>query len=130
MKKIMFFTLLSITLSAHSQNLWKKIGDTPDKQISFFINYENMVRTGNVVGVIEKVEYKTPQYVGQHSPFLSLEAINKYDCDNKKVNLLQTSFYPQSGLKGTPLVINYPVSWGPVLPNTKNELYWKAACSK
>lgn len=126
----MFFTLFFTTLSVHSQDYWMKIGDTPDQRISFFIDNESMSRKGNVVGVSEKMEFKTPQFVGQNPPFLSLNAINSYDCVNRKVNNHKISYYPQSGLKGQPIVINYPQSWEPILPNTKNEMYWKVACSK
>ena len=43
---------------------------------------------------------------------------------------LEKELFEQNGLKGQPIVINYPHSWESILPNTKNDMYWKVACSK
>jgi hypothetical protein len=125
MKKLAFVLLL-LTTPAWAE--WTRVDVNEDSDA--YIDLATIGRRGNIVKVWVLFDYKT-NHQWSELVYWSLKTQREYDCDGKRHHTLNSLFHSER-MGGGESVYTVPggTSWGPVPPDSIDEVLWTFACKQ
>ena len=128
-EKQLLFVLLLINTPAWAE--WTLVGGDDGARFSTYAEIATIRRQENVARMWTLVDFRNSQRAPYGPEYLSLKAQQEYECDGKRIRLLNTEFYPgQMGNEDVVATRAGPNEWEPVPPESVKEALWKIACDK
>lgn len=123
MKKLVFVLLL---LSTPAWAEWTRVHGNED--LDAYVDLATIRRQGNVVEMWVLFDYKNDQHWSE-LVYWSAKTQREYDCDTERHHTLKTSFHSAPmGSRESSYTVPGGTSWGPVPPDSIDEILWKFAC--
>lgn len=111
---------------------WLYIGSLADDAGFFFASTHNVVRSGAVVTIWIRWEYREEQSSSAYVKYRSSVAREDIDCARQAVKILTISLYPKNNMDGTATsyVYEQKARWDPSVPGTVGEFLSNWVCNR
>ncbi len=122
--RFLVFILIMTATSIQSREVWTKIATSMDDQSVFYVDDRSIVRSGDVVSVLELVNSKS------NSRPVSLRVSRQYDCKFKRLKTLSGELYEGYFASGRPIshLESSPTQWKLIPEGTTADYVLKTLC--
>lgn len=113
------------------QAAWVDIG-LSSGTTNFFVDFDTLQRTNNIIRVWTKHEYKSPRLTAvPNQTYLSESFYTEFDCKERKFRALSSNTYAESQLRGEIIASNStPNPWNFAPPDTIANSMLTIVCRK
>ncbi len=109
---------------------WVKVGS--DSSDATYANPSTIRRNGVMVKMWDIIDFKKAQSIDKAvKPYKSTMSYSEYDCEEKRLRRLSSSWRSDAMGKGNVVFSNHdPSEWIAIPPNSRGERLWSVACGK
>jgi len=112
---------------------WEYVGAMANDEGMFFVSNHNVTRSGTVITIWSRWEYRSEQTSQYYVKFRSSVTREEVDCTRQASRVLIASYYLQNNMDGEATSYSYErekALWSPSVPGTVGEYLSNWVCSR
>ena len=112
---------------------WEYVGTIANDEGMFFVSNHNAMRSGTVITIWSRWEYRSEQTSQYYMSFRSSVTREEVDCAKQTSRVLTASYYPKNNMDGDARSYAYErekAVWSPSVPGTVGEYLSNWVCSR